>query len=282
MTREDVSPCHSVTVAFDLKPVGRDKFDFPALTYYPERATDRMAYITLFPVGDAMRANFMVYREMDDPWLSEMRHKPEATLFAIMPKLRKLTGEAEIVGPVKIRPADLTITRGCAQPGVVLVGDAFATSCPAAGTGTSKVFTDVERLCNVYIPRWLATEGMGADKIAAFYDDPVKRACDKHSHDKAFNLRAVSIEPGLQWRVRRLDPLPRPIGHRQDAAGACLAFGCGTGAAGRAHCRRSIDRAGLSFHAAGGAATGRSTSSSVETPLPEQRRFDSLRHSFDP
>ena len=51
MTREDVSPCHSITVAFDLKPVGRDKFDFPALTYYSERATDRMAYITLFPVG---------------------------------------------------------------------------------------------------------------------------------------------------------------------------------------------------------------------------------------
>ena len=60
------------------------------------------------------------------------------------------------------------------QAGVVLVGDAFATSCPAAGTGTGKVFTDVERLCNVHIPRWLATPGMGADKIAAFYDDPVK------------------------------------------------------------------------------------------------------------
>ena len=41
-----------------------------------------MAYITLFPVGAAMRANFMVYREMHDPWLREMRHQPEATLFA--------------------------------------------------------------------------------------------------------------------------------------------------------------------------------------------------------
>ena len=83
-----------------------------------------------------------------------------------MPALRKLTGEAEVVGPVKIRPADLYVTRGHVQPGVVLVGDAFATSCPAAGTGTSKVFTDVERLCNVYIPQWFASEGMGADKIA--------------------------------------------------------------------------------------------------------------------
>ena len=58
---------------------------------------------------------------------------------------------------------------------MVLIGDAFSTSCPAAGTGTGKVFTDVERLCNVYIPRWFATPGMGAEKIAAFYDDPVRR-----------------------------------------------------------------------------------------------------------
>jgi 2-polyprenyl-6-methoxyphenol hydroxylase-like FAD-dependent oxidoreductase len=204
MTREEISPCHSITVAFDLKPVGRDRFDFPALTYYPERPTDRSAYIALFPVGSAMRANFMVYRQMDDPWLREMRHNPTTTLFAIMPKLRKLTGDAEVVGPVKIRPADLYVTRGCVQPGVVLVGDAFATSCPAAGTGTSKVFTDVERLCNVYIPRWLATPGMGEEKIAAFYDDPVKRACDRHSHDKAFTLRSVSIDLGMAWRLRRV------------------------------------------------------------------------------
>jgi hypothetical protein len=89
------------------------------------------------------------------------------------------------------------------QPGVVLVGDAFGTSCPAAGTGTSKVFTDVERLCNVHIPQWFASEGMGADKIAAFYADPVKQACDQHSFDKAFSLRSISIDQGLSWRARR-------------------------------------------------------------------------------
>jgi 2-polyprenyl-6-methoxyphenol hydroxylase-like FAD-dependent oxidoreductase len=85
----------------------------------------------------------------------------------------------------------------------VLVGDAFGTSCPAAGTGTNKVFTDVERLCNVHVPRWFATAGMGADKIAAFYADPVKRACDQQSFAKAFHLRALSIDQSLSWRLRR-------------------------------------------------------------------------------
>jgi 2-polyprenyl-6-methoxyphenol hydroxylase-like FAD-dependent oxidoreductase len=203
MTRDDVSPCHSITVAFDLKPVGRSQFEFPALTYYAERAEDRAAYITLFPIGGAMRANLMVYRDMNDPWLSEMRHRPEAALFSLMPRLRRLTGEAEVVGPVKIRPADLYVTGGHVQPGIVLVGDALGTSCPAAGTGTNKVFTDVERLCNVHIPRWLATDGMGVDKIGAFYADPIKIECDRHSFAKAFSLRAVSIEQGLSWRARR-------------------------------------------------------------------------------
>ena len=50
----------------------------------------------------------------------------------------------------------------------MVVGDAFATSCPAAGTGTDKVFTDVERLCNHYIPLWLKTPGMATAKISAF------------------------------------------------------------------------------------------------------------------
>ena len=109
-----------------------------------------------------MRANLFVYREADDPWLREMRRAPRATLDAALPRLQALTGEFEVAGDVKIRPADLYVSTGHRQAGIVLVGDAFATTCPVTGTGTDKVFTDVERLCNVHIPAWLATDGMGA------------------------------------------------------------------------------------------------------------------------
>jgi 2-polyprenyl-6-methoxyphenol hydroxylase-like FAD-dependent oxidoreductase len=201
--RTMVSECHSITLAFDLAPVGRAAFAFPALTYYPERSTDRMAYLTLFPIGEAMRANMMVYRRMDDPWLRRFRQAPEATMLEMMPRLRRMAGEFKVVGPVKIRPADLCVSEGHRQAGVVLVGDAFATSCPAAGTGTDKVFTDVERLCNVHIPTWLSTDGMGAEKIAAFYDDPIKTACDAWSTGKAYHLRSVTIDNGVKWRAQR-------------------------------------------------------------------------------
>ena len=204
MGRDVLSSNHSISIGFDVKPVGRPRFDFPALTSFPDRVASRMAYVTFFPIGTAMRANLFVYREMADPWLREMRTTPEAALLTLQPSLRKLLGEFEIVQPVKIRPVDLYVTTGHRQAGVVLVGDAFATSCPAAGTGCNKVFTDAERLCHVHIPRWLAAPGMGAEKIAAFYDDPVKTDCDAASAAKAYYLRSLSTETSMAWKARRL------------------------------------------------------------------------------
>lgn len=203
LKREVVSACHSITIGFDMEPASGGRFAFPALTYYAERTGDRAALITLFPIGHAMRANLFVYRDMDDPWLREMRAKPQETLFALMPGLRELTGEFAVTSQVKIRPIDLYVTHNYRQPGIVLVGDAFATSCPAAGTGARKVLNDVERLCNVHIPHWLQSDGMSAEKIGSFYDDPVKRACDVFSARKAYGLKSFSIDTGLSWRLRR-------------------------------------------------------------------------------
>jgi 2-polyprenyl-6-methoxyphenol hydroxylase-like FAD-dependent oxidoreductase len=203
MIRKDLSPCHSVMLGFDLAPVGRASFDFPALTYYAERASDRAAYITLFPIGSTMRANLCMYREVNDPWLRHFRAAPTETLFGLMPGLKRFTGACEVPDSIKIRPADLYVTEDCERAGIVLVGDAFSTSCPAAGTGTGKVLTDVERLCNAHIPRWFETRGMGEEKISGFYADPVRSAYHAHSLTKAYHLRSLSIEEGLRWRAER-------------------------------------------------------------------------------
>jgi 2-polyprenyl-6-methoxyphenol hydroxylase-like FAD-dependent oxidoreductase len=201
--RRIVSPCHSVSIGFDLVPAGGTAFRFPALTYFSERPSDRIPYLTLFPIGNTMRANLFAYREINDPWLRQLRQAPAATLNAALPRLRRITGDFDVRGDIQMRPADLYVSTGYFQPGVVLVGDAFETTCPVSGTGTDKVFTDVERLCNVHIPAWLATDGMDTDKIAAFYADPVKQACDAWSIAKAYNFRSVSINDGIYWRAQR-------------------------------------------------------------------------------
>jgi 2-polyprenyl-6-methoxyphenol hydroxylase-like FAD-dependent oxidoreductase len=204
LKREVVSPCHSIAIGFTIEPGAGQQFGFPALTYYPEWPSAKAALITLFPIGAAMRANLFVYRQFDDPWLQQMRADPRRTLFALMPNLRPLLGDFSVQGRVEIRPIDLYVTHGHRQPGVVLVGDAFSTSCPAAGTGARKVLTDVERLCNHHVPQWLQTPGMAEAKIAAFYDDPVKQACDDFALKKALCLKAFSLDGTLGGHAYRL------------------------------------------------------------------------------
>ncbi len=203
MTRHVLSECHSISIGFDVKPVGRPKFAFPALTHYSESPAARISYLTLFPIGATMRANLFCYCTMDDPWLREFRHTPQQALFAAMPGLRRQMGDFEASGRIQIRPVDLYVTEGIRKPGLVLIGDAFATSCPAAGTGARKALNDAERLGNVHIPHWLATPGMGVDKIANFYEDPVKQACDEFSLAKAYDLRSLTVDPGPSWAARR-------------------------------------------------------------------------------
>jgi hypothetical protein len=43
---------------------------------------------------------------------------------------------------------------------------------------------------------------MAEDKIASFYDDPVKKACDDWSFAKGFSFRKVTIDDGFYWRAQ--------------------------------------------------------------------------------
>ena len=95
---------------------------------------------------------------------------------------------------------DLTVAQNVEQDGVVLIGDAFQTSCPAAGTGVTRLLTDVDRLCNTHIPNWFATPGLGSSKIVQFYADPEKRAVDADSmgsHITAAHLRLIPACAGI-------------------------------------------------------------------------------------
>ena len=44
---------------------------------------------------------------------------------------------------------------------------------------------------------------MGRAKVAAFYDDPVKHACDTRAAMKAFELRSFSVETTVRWMAMR-------------------------------------------------------------------------------
>ena len=198
--RREISRCHSVSIGFDLEP---SHWPFDALTYFGEDPVHRVAYLTLFPLPSGWRANLFVYRELNDPWLKRLRDKPAAAIAQCMPGLAQFTGTLRIKGPLKIRPVDLVATENVLRPGAVLVGDAFATACPVSGTGAAKALLDVERLCNVHVPGWLATGGMGAEKIAQYYDDPHKRRSDAHALRTSLFARRTALGEGLLWTAFR-------------------------------------------------------------------------------
>ena len=220
LSRDLVSACHSLTLGFDLvRADGRD-FTFPSLQYNPESPDCGVGYLTLFRIGSVMRANLFVYAGLKSPAIAAFRTDPDTALRALLPKLARVIGDYSVKGPVKVRPTDLHAVRDFQQSGFVLVGDAFATPCPATGTGSLKVLTDVERLCNVHIPRWLATPGMGVEKLGAYYEDPIKVASDALSAGKAHQLRALATGPdpelapaaraALLFPAREMVPALRP------------------------------------------------------------------------
>jgi 2-polyprenyl-6-methoxyphenol hydroxylase-like FAD-dependent oxidoreductase len=201
--RRIVSRAHTTAIGFDVKPVGRAGFAFKALTYYPEKAADGVAYMSIFPAGGVNRVNLFTYWKPRDARLEGMHTAPEQTLHRLWPRLNRVLGNFAVEN-VRIRPIDLYVTQGFEQPGIVLVGDAFCTACPAVGVGANKVFTDVVQLCTEHIPQWMASPGMAAEKLASFYADPVKRACDEDSATRAFHLRSLSTDESLGWCAKRL------------------------------------------------------------------------------
>jgi 2-polyprenyl-6-methoxyphenol hydroxylase-like FAD-dependent oxidoreductase len=201
---------HSLTVGFDVAPAGRAAFPFPALTYYGDRLAQRIGYVSFFPLGGVMRANLFCYRGHDADWARAFRQNPHAMLFDSLPGLHRLTGDIEVTSKAQVRRTDLYVSENYRRGGVVLVGDAFQASCPATGTGTTRVMTDVGQLCRGYVSRWLGTPGMGPEKIAQFYDDPVKRACDRDTLRLAEYGLSFATDRGMMWHARRLRAFLRP------------------------------------------------------------------------
>jgi len=200
MRRRELSKAHSLSIAFDADA---EALPFDSLTYFGENPAHRVSYITMFPLASGLRVNLFSYHELGDPWVRRCRDNPIAAIEEVLPNLTRLTGRLNVRGGVKIRPVDLIATENIVQPGMALVGDAFSTACPVSGTGASKALLDVERLCNVYVPRWLATAGLGSDKIGAFYRDRKKRRSDACSmRASLFSKRVALGETGL-WDAFR-------------------------------------------------------------------------------
>jgi 2-polyprenyl-6-methoxyphenol hydroxylase-like FAD-dependent oxidoreductase len=201
MSRQVLSERHSICIGFSLAlPTGEDA---RAANVVTAKFGSRHAYVTYFPMLEEIRVNMFSYRELDDPWVAGVRKAPLDCLAQAFPEAAAALAGLAVIRPPEIRSTDLYASEGHIQPGVVLLGDAFHAPCPASGTGMTRILNDVERLAGRHLPQWLSTPGMEADKIAAFYADPIKLAVDKASLNASIMGRRSAIDRSLYWRARR-------------------------------------------------------------------------------
>jgi 2-polyprenyl-6-methoxyphenol hydroxylase-like FAD-dependent oxidoreductase len=197
-TRHTIRRNHSLTIGFDVEAEYSQ-----VLAYYGERIADRIDYLTLFPMGAALRANLFVYRDPSDDWVTQFRSTPTVLLDHYLPGLKDIIGHYRASPVIQARAVSLYQTVNASLPGIVLIGDAYQTSCPAVGSGFVRVITDVDRLCNLHIPAWLSTSGMGWDKTSEYWSDPVKLGVDREALRAAEYRRLAATETSIGWKLHR-------------------------------------------------------------------------------
>jgi len=199
--RRDVAAHHSIAFSFDLA-LESGRLPHDGVNVLPDRYTDLMGFLTLFPTPVGVRANLFAYQDPQSQWSREMRLNTLATLERTFSRLRRVVGNFTIIGRVNAAAIDLWTSDITPQPGVVLIGDSFQSVCPVTGTGLSKLLTDVHVLDQM-VTDWFGTPGMSADKTAAYFSNPVKRSSDARSLQSALYSKRASIDQGLQFRLAR-------------------------------------------------------------------------------
>jgi 2-polyprenyl-6-methoxyphenol hydroxylase-like FAD-dependent oxidoreductase len=201
--RKEIRAGHSLSFGFDLLLSGHRAFSHP-LVIYGERPSDKVDYLTIFPMERRIRANLFTYRDCHDPWVQAFRRNPKDMLSQLFPGLDRMAGGYDTAGTVEARVTDLSVIHNPYRPGVVLIGDAFQTSCPATGFGITRLLTDIELLCRKYVSAWLASASISTGSLAAFYNDPRKRSLDAASHHAAEYRRELACNAGPMWVLHRL------------------------------------------------------------------------------
>ncbi len=205
LTRSNVIDAPAIGFAMCVEPTETEKFwfDGASVTYYPDDTTSRLSYCSFFSVPNAMRINMFGFHDIKSPWVEEMTEHPREKLGKVFPKLTRLIGDFRVVNnKVEVMPVRPGVTLGYRKPGFILAGDAFSSVPPSSGKGVYKLMHDCEVILR-HVPRWLATPGMGLEKINEYYDDPQKRAATEHTVKKTIYQHWAATSPTMRAQIHR-------------------------------------------------------------------------------
>lgn len=216
--RETLRDGHSICIGFNLLDQARAPLPLNDLVHFGERAGDRVGYASFFPLESATRVNLFTFHDPADPWVLQARRTPLAALEAFAPGLKSRLAGAREDGAAEIRVTHLQRLIRPERPGLVVIGDAFQTSCPSTAFGVTRLLTDIRQLV-ARIPAWLQAEAIDVQLIADFYADPAKTDIDREALVAADRMRMSATETSLRWRLRRQAArLKRRLGRRRSPA----------------------------------------------------------------
>jgi 2-polyprenyl-6-methoxyphenol hydroxylase-like FAD-dependent oxidoreductase len=203
LTRRVLSPAHSVSLGLTLEAPAARRDALLGLVQTGERLADGVGYASFFAVGAAVRMNLFLYDAPTSERVARFRRDPMGELVRTLPSLAETLEGARAIGPVQVRVTDLYTVEQPARDGVVLIGDARRTSCPASGTGVSRVLHDAKLLTATHLPAWFAADRFDAARIGAFYAEPELTALDRNAHQRSLNGRRAATSRSIYWRLRR-------------------------------------------------------------------------------
>jgi 2-polyprenyl-6-methoxyphenol hydroxylase-like FAD-dependent oxidoreductase len=204
LTRRMLSPAHSVGLGLTLDIPAARRQDLIGRVQRGERLGDGVGYASFFALGSNVRLNLFLYDAPTSDRVARFRSDPVAELIRALPSLADKLDGARPIGPVQVRVTDLYAVERPARDGVVLVGDARRTSCPASGTGVTRILNDAQFLTAKYLPAGFAADRFDAAAIGAFYAEPTLAALDRRAHRRSMNGRRTATGRSLYWRLRRL------------------------------------------------------------------------------
>lgn len=193
----------SLNLGFDLSWDGPPGYERNGFNYFMGRNHATLDYLTIFPIGDRIRANLFLQLGAKDPLVLAFKVDPMGCMFEWMPRLRELIGVPRVASKVQVVPTVFSRVKDPALPGVILAGEELQSVSPTTGMGLSKVLTDVRTLAEL-VPGWLASGPIDAGLTRRFYRDPRKLEVERLARGRwmHYQRRQLKSVP-LSLRVRQ-------------------------------------------------------------------------------
>ncbi|MEN9892425.1 MAG: hypothetical protein RLY78_2720 [Pseudomonadota bacterium] len=167
----------SLFLGFDLRLDDPQRLPQGGCNEHLEQGLGGIDYLTVFRIGERVRANLSLQMSPTDARVRALRHAPERVLADWFPHLREAIGPMHLASPVVQHQTLRHWTAPPRRGGLLLIGDAQQSAHPASGQGLSQILVETKVLSGL-VPGWLRQPLVRFETLQAYYHHPDKRRQD--------------------------------------------------------------------------------------------------------